>query len=105
MTTFNFNAIKRSYMTVVLPDEEQTTLHVGVPKKKTILRFSELQQEMTKDRAIDGLHEIMSDILSCNRENITVTPEQAAEWFEYEDMVEFFKVFSKFIKLETDRKN
>lgn len=105
MTTFNFNAIKRSYMTVVLPDEEQTTLHIGIPKKKTIMRMAEMQKEMNQDEVINDLNQMMVTILNNNREKIEVTLEQASEWFEYEDMLAFIKAFSAFVKKEASQKN
>lgn len=105
MTTFNFNAIKRSYMEVILPDEEQTTLHIGIPKKKTIMRMAEMQKEMNQDEIINDLYQMTVTILNNNREKIEVTLEQASEWFEYEDMLEFFKAFSSFIKKEANGKN
>ena len=77
----NLNTAKRPAFTLTLMDDEQTTLHINTPSMDM---FKELQAVATELSMLDDddpetesmAYDFTARLLSCNRERITITPEE-----------------------------
>ena len=83
------------FMAVHLTDENENdiTLNVESPKLKTYKKF----QELDNNAQIDEIIDIISCILSKNREHKTITAEFIEDTFDTDDMLNFFEDFTAFI--------
>ena len=107
--TFDFNKLKKKYMTVILPDENKTTVLVTTPSKATFDSFvnikNALEDDNLGDEAINELYEIIANILNQNKAHIKFTREKVSELFDFEDIIVFIKAYTTFIKEVTNQKN
>lgn len=77
----DLNTIQRPVLELTLPDESQTTIHVKTP---TMNKFREMQKvaaelenaDMSDRDVVDIIYDFLADIMSCNREYITITAEE-----------------------------
>lgn len=109
MKTFDFNKIKKQYMTVKLPDDENTTLMLTMPTKNVMDMFVSINDALSNDEigeeAIDELYDICSTLLSRNKAGIKITPEKCGELLDFEDIILFIQSYSEFISDVTNAKN
>lgn len=108
----NFNTVKKRYFTVTLPDENKTTLLVGMPTKKImdeliLLKSSveALEDDETNTEATDDLYTACAKIMSRNKTGAKITPEFLGEIFDIEDVLIFFQNYMGFLGEVTSSKN
>lgn len=110
--TLDFSIRKKQHLTVVLPDENNTTLLVTMPNKKLFDEIMASQQLLTKanqeeldNSSIDELYGLCSKILSRNKANIQVDVKLLEDNFDFEDVVVLFQSYVGFISEVTSTKN
>lgn len=107
--TLDFNRLKKRYITVNLPDENNTTLMIGSPTKAVLDSFLNLKDALTAesmgDEAIDELYHICARIMSRNKAGIVITQEQLEELFDFEDILFFIREYTEFISELSNSKN
>lgn len=105
----NFNKTKKQYMTVVLPDEKETTIMIGTPTKKVMDEFiamgQGLQDAASDTEAMDELYDLTAKIMSHNKGGIRITSDQIAEILDLEDIMAFIQSYTVFIQGITGSKN
>ena len=86
--SFDFNKVKRSFMTVTLKDNRK--LIVKMPMKKTFEKLSALQEmdtdSMTAEDAMDTLGGLCAEILSHNMTGEQVTAKEITDDYDTEEM-------------------
>lgn len=99
--TLDFNKLKKQYMTVTLPDEEQTVLMISTPTKAVMDQFIAMQNELSAeamgDNAINELYELCAKIMNRNKMGIPISVEKVQEVFDFEDIVIFIRAYTEFI--------
>lgn len=103
----NFNNSKRQFLTVTLPDEEQTKLLVKMPSKgllDKVLALQENIEEMNKDN-ISQIYEVTAEILNRNVGNKKITAEKLGELLDFEDLFILFNTYVEFIAEVVNQKN
>ena len=110
--TLNFNNIKKSYLTVTLADEKETTLMIGTPTKKVmddllLLKSSleALEEDETNVDATDDLYAACAKVMSRNKAGVKITKEFLAEIFDFEDILIFFNAYMDFVSEIGNSKN
>lgn len=124
----NFQKAKRNYMVLTFDDERmmdgkkeayERVIQVGMPKKRVFTALMGMQELMDKrngaqsegqkheaDREIiDGLYELVAQILSNNLKGETVTTEWVEEQFSVDEIREFFTAYVKFVNGEAASPN
>lgn len=95
---FNFNKVKRSFMTVTLKDNRK--LIVKMPMKKTFEKLSALQEmdtdSMTAEDAMDTLGGLCAEILSHNMTGEQVTTKEITDDYDTEEMEALIDAYMKF---------
>lgn len=107
---FNFNNLKKQFLTTTLPDENNTTLFVLMPNKKLmdelVLLESTLQSaDNTADAVMDELYSLVAKIMSRNKNDIVITKEKLEECIDFEDVIAYFKVYVAFVHKFANSKN
>ena len=105
--TFNFNTIKKKFLTVTLPDEKKTMILVGLPTKAIFDEFVNLKNSLGEvgDDAIEELYSIVAKILNCNKNGVKISTETVKEIMDFEDIVYFIQAYAEFIQEITNSKN
>lgn len=110
--TFNFNNLKKKYLTVTLNDEKQTTLLIGTPTKSIMDDLMILQsgketvaEGETGLAEIDAIYDACARVLSHNKQGITVTAEKLGEICDIEDLIGFFTAYMTFVAEIGNEKN
>lgn len=105
----DFNKLKKKYMTVILPDEKNTTLMVTTPSKAVLDSFLALRDTITdddvNDDAIDELYSICAKIMSRNKMGVEVTVDMIQDLFDFEDIIIFIRAYTDFISEVSNSKN
>ena len=95
---FNFNKVKRSFMTVTLKDNRK--LIVKMPMKKTFEKLSALQEmdtdSMTAEDAMDTLGGLCAEILSHNMTGEQVTTKEITDDYDTEEMEALIDAYMEF---------
>lgn len=96
--TFNFNKVKRSFMTVTLKDGRK--LIVKMPMKKTFEKITALQEvdvdSMSIDDAMDTLGGLCAEILSHNMTGERVTAKEITDDYDTEEMEALIDAYMEF---------
>ena len=107
--SLNFNNIKKRYLTVTLPDEDQSVLMIGTPTKAVfdeLLNMKDaLEGESVTDDAINDLYEICAKIMSRNKTGRVITMETVQDLFDFEDIIIFVRAYTEFISEVSNSKN
>lgn len=112
--SLNFHNVKKSYLTVTLADEANTTLMIGTPTKAIMDDLIDLQdalEEISEDgsaESIDATNELYracAKVMSRNKGGIVITPDYLAEIFDFEDVMIFFNAYMDFVTEVTGSKN
>lgn len=128
----NFQKAKRNYMVLTFDDEREVeedgektieeyerTICVGMPKKRTfsklidmqdiIDRLEEAQTKAEKNEAnreiIDGLYDLVAEILSNNKNGEKITAEWTEDQFSVKELREFLQQYIKFTNGEATNPN
>lgn len=95
---FDFNKVKRSFMTVTLKDNRK--LIVKMPMKKTFEKLSALQEmdtdSMTAEDAMDTLGGLCAEILSHNMTGEQVTTKEITDDYDTEEMETLIDAYMEF---------
>lgn len=95
---FDFNKVKRSFMTVTLKDNRK--LIVKMPMKKTFEKLSALQEmdtdSMTAEDAMDTLGGLCAEILSRNMTGEQVTTKEITDDYDTEEMEALIDAYMEF---------
>lgn len=106
--TLDFNKVKKQYLTVKLADEDQTTLLITTPTKKTLEEFIGIRNLVTNsDNAdvMDEFYDITAKIMSHNLNKKQITKEYIESNFDFEDIIIFIQAYTEFIQEITNQKN
>ena len=100
--TFDFNKLKEKTWTVVLSDEDKTTLTIKTPTKALKEYLEDLQNEINtsndEEELEDALYNASAKIMSNNKENITITLEKLKELFkDVNFIIDFINAYMEFI--------
>ena len=108
----NFNKVKKTYMTITLADEAETTLMIGTPTKAIMDDLMSLQDNLVSisdDRAnteaTGELYKTCAKLMSRNKGGIKITAEYLENIFDFEDIIIFFNAYMEFIAEVTGGKN
>lgn len=105
----DFNALKKRYLSVTLPDEKKTKLMISTPTKKVLDSFLNMQSlvnaEDLGDQAINEIYELVTKIMSYNKNGIKITKDMIEELFDFEDIIIFITAYSEFISEIANSKN
>ena len=106
---FNFNTLKKRYMTVVLPDEKKTVLLVGMPTKNIFDEFIKIQdagrESETAVEALELLYSMCAKVLNNNKGGIKITTEYIEDNFDMDDIMALIEAYSEFIGEVNNVKN
>lgn len=112
MKSLNFNNVKKTYLTVTLTDENNTTIMIGTPTKAImddlVLLQSGLETISEDDANVDATDELYSacaKVMSRNKGGIKISKEFLEEIFDFEDIMIFFNAYMDFITEVTSGKN
>jgi hypothetical protein len=104
---FDFNKVKRSFLTVTLKDGR--TLPVKMPMKKTFEKMTALKEvdteSMSIDDAMDTLGGLVGEILTNNMKAEKVTTEYITENYDTEEMNAFIDSYMNFVSGVKDNPN
>lgn len=96
--TFDFNKVKRSFMTVTLKDGRK--LIVKMPMKKTFEKMAALQEvdvdSTSIDDAMDTLGGLCAEILSHNMTGERVTVKEITDDYDTEEMEALIDAYMEF---------
>lgn len=107
---FNFNNLKKQFLTTTLPDENNTTIFVLIPSKKLMddlvhLELTLQNSDTTADAIIDDLYSLVAKLMSRNKTGVVITKEKLEECVDFEDLLAYFKVYTAFVHKFTNSKN
>ena len=107
--TFDFNKLKAKTMTVILSDEDKTTLVLKTPTKALYEEMKEAREEFTNvedhDELETALYDVTAKIMTNNKDNIEITPEQLRALYEVEYVKAFLEAYTEFVTENTRSKN
>lgn len=107
--TLDFNKNRKRYLTIILPDEEQTKLLVMTPTKRLLTELMTLLPDvsggMPSEEDLNGLYDFCAQLMSRNKAGKKITGEQLAECLDFEDVIAFFETFTDFINEVAGSKN
>ena len=104
----NFNTTKKQYMTVILPDEKNTTLMVCMPTKalfEELTSIKDISNATDNDQIISDLYDLVARLTSRNKGGIQVTKEYLESCLDFEDIITFIRSYMVFIKSVKSSKN
>ena len=112
MKALNFNKVKKTYLTVTLADENNTTIMIGTPTKaimdNLVLLQAGLETISEEDANVDNTDELYSacaKVMSRNKGGVKISKEFLEEIFDFEDIMIFFNAYMNFITEVTSVKN
>ena len=88
-------AVKNSYNIDIDNAEKTISLSVYPPTIKAVKKMQKLNTE--SDEVLDEMLDIISKIISNNKEHITLTAEELEELLDFEDVTNIFSDISKWI--------
>lgn len=104
----NFNKVKKEYLPVTLPDENETVLLIGTPTKAVFDEFTDLKDKLDSsmgDDALDEIYSICARIMSYNKGGIKITKEHISECMDFQDVIIFIHAYTDFITEVSNQKN
>lgn len=104
----DFNKVKKNYLKIILPDDDQTTLRVLTPTKRLLTELTTILPEggdMPTDEDVSALYDFCARLMSRNKDGQTVTGEQLADCLDFEDLMTFLEKYTEFVSGLTDSKN
>lgn len=109
---FNFNTIKKEYLTVTLPDEKKTSLMICTPTKEIMDELQNLKESLKDNpdveantQVLDDLYGVIARIMSRNKGGIKVTKKDLEGLLDFGDLIYFFNAYVEFISEIKDSKN
>ena len=111
MSTLNFNNTKKQYLTVVLPDEKNTTLLISMPTKALVVELIAIRNNFSTsdnddlDQSLGKLYDLVARVMSRNKGGIKITKERLEKCLDFEDIIIFFNSYLAFINTAKNSKN
>lgn len=99
----DFTTAKKQFLTVVLPDEKNTTLFVNMPSKSLFEELDSLKDNFSNidnesaDSALGELYDLVARVMSRNKNGIKVTSEDLEKCLDFEDIILFFQSYLAFV--------
>ena len=108
MASLNFNNIQKKYLTVILNDENKTTIMVCNPSKKLLNEIISIDaivrntnESSTGEEEVDALYEVCAKVMSRNKGGIKIEKELLEDIFDIEDIMIFLKTYMEFVSSQT----
>ena len=109
----DLNALEQPVLEIKLRDKDRTVFKLTIPTTKLVEQFMAAKGELseiatTRDAMkIKRLYELAANIISCNADYITVTPEDLRDVYRvtFSDLVVIFAAYLDFIKEFNTAKN
>ena len=111
MNSLNFNNIKKTYMTITLPDEKNTKLMLMTTTKSIMDRLMAMEEFITTGidevgpGVLDDLYKVCADIMNRNKGGRKITSDYISEILDFEDLVIFFNSYLEYVGGIADSKN
>lgn len=104
--SLNLNTAKRPTFELTMMDENETTLHVKVPELELFKELQAMSDDLNEadenDPAVmDGIFDFLARLLSCNRENITITSAEMVDKYNM-DFESALLVINEYVGFLTD---
>ena len=105
--TFDFNTLKKQYLTTTLPDEAKTTIMVGMPTKQLFDELTSLSSSLKteSDETVGELYSLVAKLMSRNKGGIKITREHLESCVDFEDLVAYVKSYLVFVRGIASTKN
>lgn len=111
--SLDFNSVQRPTLELTMKDDARTVIRVSMPKEALIERLSaglsELREIVAQQdgESIRALFELAADLISCNRNFVTVTAEDLRDKYhmDFEDLTIFFSAYLDFVNEIQNAKN
>lgn len=111
--SLDFNSVQRPTLELTMKDDAHTVIRVSMPKEALIERLSaglsELREIVAQQdgESIRALFELAADLISCNRNFVTVTAEDLRDKYhmDFEDLTIFFSAYLDFVNEIQNAKN
>ena len=109
----DLNALEQPVLEIKLRDKNRTVFRLTTPTTKLVERFMAAKGELseittTRDvEKIKRLYELAAELISCNVDYITVTPEDLRDVYRvaFGDLVVIFAAYLDFVKEFNNAKN
>ena len=109
----DLNALEQPVLEVKLRDKDRRVFKLTTPTTKLVERFMAAKSELsevatTRDAGkIKRLYELAAELISCNADYVTVTPEDLRDIYRvtFSDLVVIFAAYIDFIKDFNNAKN
>lgn len=110
----DFNLYRRLTMIIIFKDEKKTILHLCAPVKSLTDKIQQILPDLqvalsgnNGQASFYAIYDLAADLISCNLDGITVTPDELAKKFEMnlEDMLLFFERYLEFLEEIRSEKN
>ena len=109
----DLNALEQPVLEVKLRDKDRTVFKLTTPTTKLVEQFMAAKSELseivtTRDAGkIKRLYDLAAEVISCNVDYITVTPEELRDVYRVTlgDLVVIFAAYLDFIKEFNNAKN
>ena len=111
MSTLNFNNTKKQYLTVVLPDEKNTTLFISMPTKALVEELISIRDGFADtdndslDQGLCDLYDLVARVMSRNKGGVKITRERLEKCLDFEDIIIFFNSYMAFVNSAKNSKN
>ncbi|MEE3428425.1 MAG: hypothetical protein VZQ55_05610 [Ruminococcus sp.] len=112
MKKLNFNTVKKSYFTVTLADEANTTIMIACPTKALVddlMAFENslkvVNEEEITDTSMDDLYRTCAKLMSRNKTGKVITKEYLEQIFDIEDINLFYVSYMDFVYEIANSKN
>ena len=109
--SLNFNNVKKTYLTVTLADENETTVMIGTPTKAMMDDLLALQERLTDategttPEVLGDMYELCAKLMSRNKAGVQITKEELEKIFDFEDLSIFFNAYMEFVTNVVSGKN
>lgn len=108
----DFNARKKEYMTLVLPDEKKTRLMIGIPTKAHINELAVLAEQIEKltgnetdSIVFDDIYTVCAKVMSNNKTGTKITKKHLESCCDVEDIFTFYYSYLDFVSTVANSKN
>ena len=109
----DLNALEQPILELKLRDENRTVFRLTTPTTRLVEKFIEAKSEVKEitqsndTEQIKNLYTVAAEMMSCNADYITVTPEDLRDRYRvtFGDLVVIFAAYLDFIKELSNAKN
>lgn len=110
MTNLNFNNIKKTYMTITLPDDENTKLMIMTPTKSIMDKVIGMEEfisgvDEVGQGVLDDLYNVCAEIMNRNKAGKKITAEYISKILDFEDLIIFFNAYLEYVGSVSNLKN